>query len=57
MIEALEVREPKTKLFNTVLNAVLPKRGRVLIIDDTFENNAAWLHATLTESPSLKPAT
>lgn len=41
VIEALEVKEAKTKLFNSVLNAVLPKRGRVLIIDDAFENNAA----------------
>lgn len=41
VIEALKVDEPKTKLFNTVLNAVLPKRGRVLIIDDRFESNAA----------------
>jgi len=41
VIEALEVKEPKTQLFNKVLNAVLPERGKVLIIDDAFENNAA----------------
>ena len=41
MIEAFEVKEPKTKLFNQVLTAVLPKRGKVLIIDDAFETNAA----------------
>lgn len=41
VIEALEVKEPKTKLFNKVLNAVLPERGKVLIIDDAFESNAA----------------
>lgn len=41
VIEAFEVKEPKTKLFNQVLTAVLPKRGKVLIIDDAFETNAA----------------
>ena len=41
VIEALEVKEPKTNLFNKVLTAVLPTRGKVLIVDDQFENNAA----------------
>ena len=41
VIEAFEVKEPKTKLFNQVLTSILPKRGKVLIIDDTFEDNAA----------------
>ncbi len=41
VIEAIEVKEPKTKLFNQVLIALLPKRNKVLIIDDSFENNAA----------------
>ncbi len=41
VIEALQVEAPKTKLFNTVLNAVLPDRGRVLLIDDSFEGNTA----------------
>jgi len=41
VIEALEVKEPKTKLFNQVLTAVLPERGKVLLVDDQFENNAA----------------
>jgi len=41
VIEAFEVKEPKTALFNKVLTAVLPKRGKTLIIDDSFENNAA----------------
>jgi len=41
VIEAFEVAEPKTKLFNQVLNAMLPIRGKVLIIDDAFESNAA----------------
>ena len=41
VIEAFEVKEPKTKLFDKVLTAVLPKRGKVLIIDDAFETNAA----------------
>lgn len=41
VIEALQVEAPKTKLFHTVLNAVLPDRGRVLLIDDSFEGNTA----------------
>lgn len=41
VIEALEVKEPKTKLFNQVLTAALPKRGKVLVVDDQFEDNAA----------------
>jgi len=36
VIEAFEVKEPKTKLFNKVLTAVLPTRGKVLIIDDAL---------------------
>jgi len=39
VIEAFEVSEPKTKLFNQVLTAVLPERKKVLIIDDCFEEN------------------
>jgi large subunit ribosomal protein L4 len=41
VIEAFEVKEAKTKLFNQVLTTVLPTRGKVLIVDDQFENNAA----------------
>lgn len=41
VIEAIQAEVPKTKVFNKVLNAVLPERGKVLIIDDAFENNAA----------------
>ena len=41
VIESLEVKEAKTKLFNQLLTAVLPARGKVLIVDDQFENNAA----------------
>jgi len=41
VIEAFEVSEPKTKLFNQVLTAVLPERRKVLIIDDAFEENAS----------------
>lgn len=55
VIEALEVKEPKTQLFNKVLNAVLPERGKVLIIDDAFENNAA-LAARNIEGVSLAEA-
>ena len=55
VIEALEVKEAKTKLFNQVLTAVLPTRGKVLIVDDHFENNAA-LAARNIEGVSLSEA-
>ena len=42
VIESLEVKEAKTKLFNQLLTSVLPTRGKVLIVDDQFENNAAF---------------
>mgnify|MGYP005718126883 FL=1 len=41
VIEDFAVEAPKTKIFNSVLNKVLPKRGKVLIVDDAFEKNAA----------------
>lgn len=41
VIEAIQSEAPKTKHFNQVLTAVLPERGKVLIIDDAFETNAA----------------
>ena len=55
VIEALEVKEPKTKLFNQVLTSVLPIRGKVLIVDDQFENNAA-LAARNIDGVSLSEA-
>lgn len=55
VIEALEVKEPKTQLFNKVLTTVLPTRGKVLIVDDQFENNAA-LAARNIEGVSLSEA-
>jgi large subunit ribosomal protein L4 len=55
VIEALEVKEPKTKLFNKVLTSMLPERGKVLIVDDQFENNAA-LAARNIEGVSLSEA-
>jgi large subunit ribosomal protein L4 len=55
VIEALEMKEPKTKLFNQVLTSVLPTRGKVLIVDDQFENNAA-LAARNIEGVSLSEA-
>lgn len=55
VIEAFEVKEAKTKLFDKVLTAVLPKRGKVLIIDDAFENNTA-LAARNIEGLSLAEA-
>jgi large subunit ribosomal protein L4 len=42
IIETIQAEAPKTKVFNKVLTSVLPERGKVLIIDDTFENNAAF---------------
>ena len=41
VIESIQINEPKTALFTKVLTSVLPKHGKVLIIDDAFENNAA----------------
>ena len=41
VIESIQINEPKTALFNKVLTSVLPKHGKVLIIDDAFEDNAA----------------
>lgn len=55
VIEAFEVEAPKTKLFNKVLTTVLPERGKVLIVDDQFENNAA-LAARNVEGVSLSEA-
>ena len=39
VIEAFEVKEPKTKLFYQILTKVLPDYKKVLIIDDAFEEN------------------
>jgi len=55
VIEAFEVKEPKTKLFNQVLTSVLPERGKVLVVDDAFENNAA-LAARNIDGVSLSEA-
>ena len=55
VIESLEVKEAKTKLFNQLLTAVLPTRGKVLIVDDQFENNAA-LAARNIDGVSLSEA-
>ncbi len=41
VIETIQSEAPKTKVFNQVLTSVLPERGKVLLIDDSFENNAA----------------
>ena len=58
VIESLEVKEAKTKLFNQLLTSVLPTRGKVLIVDDQFENNAAFAArnidgVSLTEAGNL----
>ena len=55
VIESLEVKEAKTKLFNQLLSAVLPARGKVLIVDDQFENKAA-LAARNIDGVSLSEA-
>ena len=55
VIESLEVKEAKTKLINQLLTAVLPARGKVLIVDDQFENNAA-LAARNIDGVSLSEA-
>ena len=41
VIEDLAVETPKTKIFNNVLKNVYPKRCKVLVVDDTFEENTA----------------
>ena len=61
VIQAFEVSEPKTKIFNKVLTAVLPERGKVLVVDDAFEMNAALAArnvegVSLTEAGSLSVA-
>lgn len=58
VIESVAVEAPKTKLFSTVLGKVLPKKGKVLIVDDSFESNAALAARniqgiSLTESSDL----
>jgi large subunit ribosomal protein L4 len=42
VIEDLAVETPKTKIFNNVLKNVYPKRCKVLVVDDTFEENTAY---------------
>lgn len=42
VIEDLTVEAPKTKIFNNVLKNVYPKRCKVLVVDDTFEENTAY---------------
>ena len=41
VIEDLAVEAPKTKIFKNVLKTVYPKRCKVLVVDDTFEENTA----------------
>ncbi len=42
VIEDLAVEAPKTKIFNDVLKNVYPERCKVLVVDDTFEENTAY---------------
>ncbi len=55
VIDRLEVEAPKTKLFHKVLHAILPERGKVLVVDDAFEANAA-LAARNIDGVSLSEA-
>ena len=55
VIEALELAEPRTRHFAKVLHAVVPGRGKTLVVDDAFENNAA-LAARNIEGVSLSEA-
>jgi large subunit ribosomal protein L4 len=41
VIEGFNAEAPKTKLISSVITNVLPKKGKVLIVDDSFEINAA----------------
>ena len=41
LIETIAVEAPKTKHFTSILNNVLPKKGKALIVDDVFETNVA----------------
>ena len=42
VIEDFAVEAPKTKIFNNVLKNVYPKRCKVLVVDDTFEEYTAY---------------
>lgn len=54
VIESWTVSQPKTKLFNEVLGRIAPA-GKILIVDETFEKNAA-LAARNVERVSLQEA-
>ena len=54
VIEAWSVSQPKTKLFNEVLGRIAPE-GKILVVDETFEKNAA-LAARNLERVSLQEA-
>jgi len=41
VIEGFNAEAPKTKLISSVITNVLPQKGKVLIVDDSFEINAA----------------
>jgi len=41
VIEGFKAEAPKTKLISSVISNVLPKKGKILIVDDSFETNAA----------------
>lgn len=41
VIEGFNAEAPKTKLISSVITNVIPKKGKVLIVDDSFEINAA----------------
>ena len=41
VIESFEFEVPKTKVFNSVLNNIIPSAGKVLVVDDVFTQNTA----------------
>mgnify|MGYP001197130015 CR=1 FL=1 len=54
VIEAWSVPQPKTKLFNELIGRIAPE-GKILVVDETFEKNAA-LAARNIERVSLQEA-
>lgn len=41
VIESFDFEAPKTKLFHSVLKNILPRAGKVLVVDDVFAQNTA----------------
>jgi large subunit ribosomal protein L4 len=41
VIESFDFEAPKTKIFNSVLNNIIPSSSKVLVVDDVFTQNTA----------------